>query len=138
MRFIIALIFLIISQVNLAKQKFTVDYSWKLSHKCGKISPEITISGIPTGSTELIVKMVDLDFRSWDHGGGLIKNDDGFPDKFTIAEGGLNRGFDGPCPPNFTSHGHDYEITVTAKDKNNQILGKGSVVKIFAAKTVKE
>ena len=139
MRFIITLIFLILHQASFAQQKITVDYTWKLAHKCGKISPEITVSGIPTGSTELSVKMIDLDYRAADsfHGGGFIKDDAGFPDQFTIAEASL-KSFGGPCPPNFTSHGHDYEITVIAKDKNNQILGKGSVVKTFAAKTVKE
>jgi len=138
MRYMITLIILIIHQASFAQQKLTVDYTWKLAHKCVKKSPEIMVSGIPPGSTQLAVKMVDLDYRSYDHGGGLIKNDDSFPDNFTITEGGLNRGFDGPCPPNFSAQGHDYEITVIARDKNNQVLGKGSVVKTFSAKTVKE
>ena len=138
MKNLIASILLVASSITFAQQKLTVNYEWKTSHKCGKKSPEITISGIPPGSTQLNIKMVDLDFRGWDHGGGYFKNDDGFPETHLIAEGGLNRGFDGPCPPNFSAQGHDYEITVIAKDKGNQVLGKGSVVKTFSSKTVKE
>jgi phosphatidylethanolamine-binding protein (PEBP) family uncharacterized protein len=138
MKNLIATVLLVASSMTFAQQKLTVNYEWKISHKCGKKSPEITINGIPSGSTQLDIKMVDLDYKSWDHGGGFLKNDEGFPEIFKIAEGELNRGYDGPCPPNFTSHGHDYEITVIAKDKGNQVLGKGSAVKTFSAKTVKE
>ena len=138
MKNLIATVLLVASSMTFAQQKLTVNYEWKISHKCGKKSPEITISGIPSGSTQLNINMVDLDYKSWDHGGGFLKNDEGFPEIFKIAEGELNRGYDGPCPPNFTSHGHDYEITVIAKDKGNQVLGKGSVVKTFSSKAVKE
>jgi len=81
--------------------------------------------------------MIDLDMRTFNHGGGNLKNEAGFPSTFTIAEGAL-QSYTGPCPPNFSAQGHDYEITVIARDKNNQVLGKGSVVKTFSAKTVKE
>ena len=80
---------------------------------------------------------VDLDYRAFDHGGGFLKNEESFPEQFTITEASL-KSFIGPCPPNFSAQGHDYEITVIAKDKNNQVLGKGSVVKTFSAKTAKE
>ena len=138
MKNLIATVLLVASSVTFAQQKLTVNYEWKISHKCGKKSPEITISGIPSGSTQLDIKMVDLDYKSYDHGGGSLKNEEEFPEIFKITEGGLNRGYDGPCPPNFNSHGHDYEITVIAKDKGNQVLAKGSVAKTFSAKAVKE
>lgn len=137
MKYMITIIFLIIHQASFAQQKITVDYMWKLAHKCVKKSPEIMVSGIPLGSTELTVKMVDLDYRAFDHGGGSVKNEESFSEQFTIIESSL-KSFIGPCPPNFSAQGHDYEITVIAKDKNNQVLGKGSVVKTFSAKTAKE
>ena len=114
-----------------------VDFIWKLAHKCVKKSPEIMVSGIPPGTTELTVKMVDLDYRAFDHGGGFLKNEESFPEQFTILEGAL-KSFIGPCPPSFNSFGNDYQFTVIAKDKKNQVLGKGSVVKTFSAKAVKE
>jgi|LauGreStaDraftv2_3_1035109.scaffolds.fasta_scaffold190224_1 hypothetical protein len=138
MKVLIASALLVVSSITYAQQKLTVNYEWEISHKCGKKSPEITIGGIPPGSTLLDIKMVDLDYKGWDHGGGLLKNEEGFPEIFKISEGGLNRGYDGPCPPNFNAHGHDYEITVIAKDKSNQVIGKGSVVKTFSAKAVKK
>jgi phosphatidylethanolamine-binding protein (PEBP) family uncharacterized protein len=137
MKYFIPFVFLSISATALAQEKMAVDYAWKLAHKCAKKSPEISVTGIPLGSVELSVKMVDLDYRSFDHGGGFIKNDEGLPEQLVIAEGSLTS-FVGPCPPNFSSFGHDYEITVTAKDKNNQVLGKGSVARNFSAKSVKE
>ena len=138
MKNLIATFLLVASSMTFAQQKLTVNYEWKISHKCGKKSPEITINDIPSGSTQLDIKMIDLDYKAADHGGGVLKNEEGFPEIFKIAEGGLNRRYDGPCPPNFNAHGHDYEITVIAKDKSNQVLGKGSVVKTFSAKAVKE
>jgi len=137
MRYIITFIFLIIHQASFAQQKVTVDYTWKLAHKCVKKSPEIMVSGIPPGATELTVKMVDLDYRAFDHGGGFLKNEESFPEQFTIIEASL-KSFVGPCPPNFNQHGDNYEITVIAKDKNNQVVGKGSAVRNFSSKSVKE
>jgi phosphatidylethanolamine-binding protein (PEBP) family uncharacterized protein len=120
----------------LAQSQIGVDYTWKLKHRCASISPELRLTGIPTGTTEISVMMKDHDRPGNDHGGGFLKNDDGFPPEFVIAEGGLNRGYRGPCNPVFESFGHDYEFYVTAKDAKGEILGKGSLKKTYARKFV--
>ena len=83
------------------------------------------------------IQMIDLDMRTFNHGGGNLKNEAGFSSTFTIAEGAL-QSYTGPCPPNFSSFGHDYEFFVVAFDKQNNEVGKGSKKKTFSAKEVKE
>ena len=114
---------------------FSIDYSWSVKHKCSTISPKIEITDLPKNTTQLSVKMVDHDMRSFDHGGGYIKNEAGFPVSFTIEEGALKQ-YKGPCPPNFSSFGHDYEITVKASNSSNEKLGSASKKTTFSRKTV--
>ena len=118
-------------------QSLTVDYTWKRKHQCSTSSPELKVEGIPANTVELSVKMIDHDMMSFDHGGGFVKNEAGFTSSFVLIEGAL-RSYRGPCPPNFSSFGHDYEFIVVAKDKSNNELTKGSKKKTFSAKEVKE
>lgn len=118
-------------------QGLTVDYTWKLKHKCSASSPELKVDGIPSNTAELSVTMIDHDMRSFNHGGGFVKNEAGFPSSFALPEGAL-KSYKGPCPPNFSSFGHDYEFIVVAKDKSNNELAKGGKKKTFSAKEVKE
>ena len=118
-------------------QNLKVDFTWQLKHSCSKVLPEIKVEGIPAGTIELNIRMVDLDMRTFNHGGGLVKNDTGFSDKYTVAEGAL-KSYDGPCPPNFSSFGHDYEFTVIARDKENKKVAEGERKKTFSAKEVKQ
>ena len=118
-------------------QSMTIDFTWKRSHQCSPVSPALTLTGIPSGTTQLSVLMVDHDMRSFDHGGGFLKNDVGFPKEFIIPEGAL-KVYKGPCPPNFNSFGHDYEFTVTASDGSNNVLAKAGKKKTFSSKEVKD
>jgi phosphatidylethanolamine-binding protein (PEBP) family uncharacterized protein len=96
----------------------------------------MTVSGIPGDAKSLAVTMVDHDMRSYDHGGGDVPV--GGEAVATIAEGALNN-YRGPCPPNFSSFGHDYEFTVRAIAADGKTeLARGSKVKTFSARTVKE
>jgi len=117
-----------------AEQKIKVEIEWKLKHKCSNTSPEIKLSNIPSNTSELSIVLIDQDMRSWDHGGGYIKTE-GNVTELIIAEGTF-KNYNGPCPPNFSSFGHDYEFRVRAKDNQLKLIGEGSIVKTFSAKTV--
>ena len=114
-------------------QSLNVDWTWKLSHKCSPTSPALKVDGIPEGAKSLTVEMVDQDMRSFDHGGGSVAHDG--KGSTTIPEGAL-KNYSGPCQPNFSSFGHDYEFTVKAMSGSNEVLSKGSKTKTFSAKTV--
>lgn len=122
----------------MAQSTITVDYTWKLKHRCAAISPELRLSGIPNGTVELSVVMKDHDRPGNDHGGGTVKSDSVFPAEYVIAEGGLKSSYKGPCNPVFESFGHDYEFYVTALDAKRETLGKGSLKKTYARKFVTE
>ena len=81
--------------------------------------------------------MVDLDSKNPAHGGGggMVMNEAGFPAAFDIPAGALTN-YTGPCPDNFTTLGHEYEITVTALNADKQSLSKGSLKAPFSGKFV--
>jgi len=133
----LTLLLLITTTEYLYAQTLNVDFKWMLKHQCSKSSPELKVENIPKGTVEMRIQMIDLDMRTFSHGGGNLKNEAGFPATFTIAEGAL-QSYTGPCPPNFSSFGHDYEFFVVAVDKQNNEVGKGSKKKTFSAKEVKE
>ncbi|MDP6954100.1 MAG: phospholipid-binding protein, partial [Alphaproteobacteria bacterium] len=58
--------------------------------------PEIALSHVPEGTARFKVKLVDLDFKPFNHGGGTAPNTgDG-----TISEGDYETfTYKGPCPP---------------------------------------
>jgi phosphatidylethanolamine-binding protein (PEBP) family uncharacterized protein len=118
-----------------AQSSLTVDWEWKAGHRCSPTSPAIVVTGIPQEAKSLEVTMIDLDYRSFDHGGGSAAVSG--EASVTIPEGAL-KNYRGPCPPNFSSFGHDYEFTVKAKGQNGQAeLARGSKSKTFSASTVK-
>ena len=137
MKKIFLTLLLLITTTELYAQTLNVDFKWMLKHQCSKSSPELKVENIPKGTVEMRIQMIDLDMRTFNHGGGNLKNEAGFPVTFTIAEGAL-QSYTGPCPPNFSSFGHDYEFFVVAVDKQKNEVGKGSKKKTFSAKEVKE
>ena len=137
MKKIFLTLLLLITTTELYAQTLNVDFKWMLKHQCSKSSPELKVENIPKGTVEMRIQMIDLDMRTFNHGGGNLKYEAGFPATFTIAEGAL-QSYTGPCPPNFSSFGHDYEFYVVAVDKQNNEVGKGSKKKTFSAKEVKE
>jgi phosphatidylethanolamine-binding protein (PEBP) family uncharacterized protein len=80
--------------------------------------------------------MADLrgqDFRQI--GGGSVPHAGG--PMASIAEGALKQ-YRGPCPPNFSSFGHDYEFSVRALAEDGKtVLAKGSRKNTFSARTAK-
>ncbi len=118
-----------------AQPSLTVDWEWKVSHKCSPVSPALVVTGIPSEAKSLQVTMVDLDATSFNHGGGVaVHSGDA---SVTITEGTL-KDYKGPCPPNFASFGHDYQFTIRAIAADGQTeLAHGSKTKTFSASTAK-
>lgn len=135
MRRTLFVVTLIAAFPTFAQSGLSVDWEWKLAHRCNNTSPALTISGIPEGTKTLAVQMNDLDFQNKNHGGGSVPHAEGSTAE--IKEGGLATDYLGPCPSNFSSWGHNYQITVRALGVDGVELGKGIKAKEFSAKTAK-
>jgi phosphatidylethanolamine-binding protein (PEBP) family uncharacterized protein len=113
-----------------------IDFAWSLGDKCSSASPKLTVTGIPIGTTGLGIVLRDHDMGSWDHGGGWVAVKG--QSELVIPAGGLTSGYNGPCPPNFASHGHDYSFTVRAEGAGNTTLGTASKTATFSASKVNQ
>lgn len=126
---------LFVSAAACAQSDLSVNWEWKKNHLCSDVSPALSVGGVPEGTKSMAVTMVDLDVPGYDHGGGSVPHAGG--SDASIAAGAL-KDFRGPCPPNFTGFGHDYEFTVRAlaADGNTE-LATGRRKKTFSASTAK-
>jgi phosphatidylethanolamine-binding protein (PEBP) family uncharacterized protein len=103
----------------------SVNFEWTKQSGCSGISPPIIVSNIPQETKYLRVKMVDLDFLVYNHGGGEVS----YNGSTTIKEGALVSYY-GPCPPHGVTH--EYEITVQALSADKQIvIGHGKAVRKY-------
>ena len=120
-----------------SQSRLGVEFKWLIGHHCSAKSPLIKLKNIPPGTNALEVVMVDLDSKNPAHGGGggMVMNETGFPAAFDIPAGALTN-YTGPCPDNFTTLGHEYEITVIALNADKQSLSKGSLKAPFSGKFV--
>jgi phosphatidylethanolamine-binding protein (PEBP) family uncharacterized protein len=127
----------VLTTASMAETNLQVEFRWQIAHHCNKLSPPIRVKNIPAGTTRLNVVMKDLDSNNPAHGGGggELVDEGGFPNDFTIAAGALNQ-YQGPCPDNFTTLGHEYEIMVSAVNSDKEILAKGSHKAPFSGKFV--
>lgn len=126
---------LCVSTAALGQSDLALDWQWKRSHQCSTTSPALSVSGIPAGTASLAVTMTDLDVPSYDHGGGSVPHAGGA--SAMIAEGAL-KNYRGPCPPNFTGFGHDYQFMVRALAADGKtVLATASRKKNFSAGSVK-
>ncbi len=119
---------LLISAAPTFADDFTVDFSWDGIKRCTSTPPEIAVMNVPDGTAQFQVKMVDLDFTGYNHGGGVAPNTgDG-----TIAEADYETSnYRGPCPPGTT---HTYEITVQALGADGADLAATSAKADFPPK----
>lgn len=107
--------------------ELSVDFSWEGIMACSHESPEVRVSDIPDGTTELRVRLTDVDMPAWNHGGGNVAHDG----SGIIPAGALKIGYNGPCPP---SGRHKYEFSVMAVDAEGGIVGFGKARQSFPPK----
>lgn len=106
------------TQIQTTVDGFAISYTWQPSNMCqdGQ-SPRIDLKNVPEGTKLFKVEVIDLDLRSFDHGGGIVKH----KGKEYIRSGAL-RTYYGPCPPSGVTH--TYSIVVYAMNSDNQTLAK--------------
>lgn len=126
---------LLVASSAIGQSEFALDWQWKKSHQCSNTSPAFALDGVPEGTKHIELSMVDMDAPNYDHGGGSVSHAGGTT--ASVAEGAL-KNYRGPCPPNFTSFGHDYRFTARALAEDGKTtLGKASRTRTFSAKTAK-
>lgn len=116
-----------------ANAQMIVDFEWRKEHQCSSTSPAFAITAIPGGATKLALNMVDNDMPSYLHGGGSVEIAN--RQEFKIEPGEL-KSYKGPCPPNFSSFGHDYSWTVKALDSSGNVLATAVQTKTFSSAKV--
>jgi phosphatidylethanolamine-binding protein (PEBP) family uncharacterized protein len=127
---------LIFSSTTFSQSGLSIDWEWKVAHKCSSASPAFSVTGIPSETASLEINMIDQDYTSFDHGGGTVAHSGGAT--ALIPDGAL-RNYRGPCPPNFSSFGHAYSFTVRAMASDGKTeLARGTKTKMFSATAVKQ
>lgn len=102
---------------------FGLSFEWGNLKKCNNgypnsvPNPKFTLRNVPKGTTSIQFRIVDLDNRGYNHGGGTAKYSGGS----SIAPGAFN--YMSPCPPGGS---HTYEWTATAKDASGKKVGTAS------------
>ncbi|WP_376710951.1 YbhB/YbcL family Raf kinase inhibitor-like protein [Pseudochrobactrum lubricantis] len=103
-----------------------VAFEWGPTKKCfDSKSPPIKLSNVPQGTAKLLIKMIDQNASSFDHGGGSVA----FKGQAQLPYGAFK--YKGPCPPSGT---HFYKITVKAVDASGKTLSSGSATQPFSKK----
>ncbi len=103
--------------------KLDVQVVWTAKSGCSRVSPPISLQGLPASTKFIEVRMVDLDSPTFNHGGGELQ----FKGDATIPEGSLQY-FIGPCPPS----PHNYKFTVKAINADKSaVVGIGEVSKRY-------
>lgn len=104
----------------------SVAFEWGPTKKCfDSKSPPIKLSNVPQGTAKLLIKMIDQNASSFDHGGGSVA----FKGQAQLPYGAFK--YKGPCPPSGT---HFYKITVKAVDASGKTLSSGSATQPFSKK----
>src|ERR1035438_10393327 len=102
----------------------SVKFSWKGYQPCSSSSPAFIVSEVPTGTVQLVFKMVDKAVPTYPHGGGIIA----YTGNSEIPAGAFS--YKGPCPPK--GQQHTYEWTVHALDKNGKVVASTTEVAKFS------
>ena len=106
-----------------------IEFDWSNLKKCTSgnpntvSNPTFTLNNVPNGTKWIHFKLVDLDVKSYNHGGGWVE----YKGQSTIDPGAFK--YKSPCPPNGK---HKYEWTATAKSKKS--LFGGTIEKAKASK----
>lgn len=116
-----------------AAAQMAVSYEWKREHRCSTTSPALAVSNVPDGAKTLEVRLTDNDVPSYNHGGGSFPADG---KDVQIPSGALKQSYTGPCPPNFSSFGHDYQFSVKALGADGAVLATALAIRTFSAAKV--
>ena len=112
----------------LPAQAFEIGFEWGALKSCTSGSPNTVdnprfeLTDVPEGTKFIRFKMVDLNYPSFNHGGGTIA----YTGQTVIEPGSFK--YKSPCPP---TGQHKYQWTATAQSKK-------SGGKIDAAKAVRK
>ena len=100
----------------------SVDFQWAPeNHQCQKVSPQLNLSGMLSGTTEFKTKLVDKNNRGYNHGGGTVDYSGGG----VIPEGAIKSAiYRAPCPKG----NNKYEITARALDASGTTLATASAI----------
>ena len=125
---------LLVSSTAFAQTGLSIDWEWKKSHQCSPTSPAFTLTDVPSETAFFEISMIDQNYKGFNHGGGFTAHSGGTT--ASVPEGAL-KNYKGPCPPNFSSSGHEYEFTVRAMAADGKTdLARGKKTKTFSASTV--
>ncbi len=100
----------------------SLNFSWAGVRHCSHQNPAFTVSGVPAGTARLAFRLIDLDFRPFPHGGGMVPYQGG-----NVPAGSFS--YIGPCPP--PGHQHRYQWTVRALDGGGRTLATASSMRPF-------
>lgn len=102
----------------------SVQFDWQGTERCSTVSPRLTIGGAPASVARFAVAMNDLDFPSFNHGGGEVAR----PASDVIPLGALGS-YRGPCPPAGATN--RYRFQVQGIDAQNRIAAQGEAMRTF-------
>ena len=104
-------------------QEMIVEFEFEVAECTDrKTSPEIRVKNVPDGTVFLQAKFRDLDYLSYNHGGGIIEYKGGG----IIPTGALEH-YTSPCSP---SKDNRYEFTVKALNGDKSlVLGEGKAMR---------
>lgn len=110
---------LILSATMTHAADFSAKFEW-----CGS-TPEFKLNNVPKGSVKFVLRMVDLDVPTFNHGGATVENNG----KNKIECGAfVSQSWYPPDPP---SGSHTYEWTIKALDKDGKELGSAKASRKF-------
>ena len=100
-----------------------VSFEWGPTKKCfDPKSPPIKLAGVPAGTENLDIKMIDRNAIGFDHGGATMP----YKGQAALPYGAFR--YRGPCPP---SGSHSYQFTVKALDSGGKVLATAKTSKMF-------
>jgi len=101
-------------------EEFSIEFDWSNLKKCTSgrpntvANPMFTMNNVPKTTKWIYFKLVDLDVRSYNHGGGWVE----YTGQSTVEPGAFK--YKSPCPPNGK---HKYQWTASAKNKKSSFGG---------------
>lgn len=86
-------------------------------HLCSRISPEITVTNTPQGTSYYDVRLIEVGQPDRFLGGGTWREDG----SGVIPEGALTRHYTGPCPPKDRETEYMYVVSAMAEPQGQPL-----------------